>query len=32
MRLIIIDDDPLVCSSLQTILQAQGHTVARLYP
>lgn len=27
MRLIIIDDDPLVCSSLQTILQAQGHTV-----
>ena len=28
MRLIIIDDDPLVCSSLQTILQAQGHTVA----
>lgn len=28
MRILIVDDDKLVCSSLKTILEAQGQTIA----
>ena len=28
MRILIVDDDRLVCSSLKTILEAQGQTIA----
>ena len=27
MRIAIVDDDPIVCQSLETILTATGHTM-----
>ena len=31
MRILIVDDDKLVCSSLKTILEAQGQTLSLIH-